>query len=727
MTKDKPETKHSRVIQVAVPRPLHAVYDYSVPTDLDIPVVGSRVKVPFARTITIGICVATCVETPHAKLKDIHEVLDDEAVVPAELVALAHWMTDYYHYPLGEVLATILPAAARKGAICRIDPPDHWRTTKPIFSNPRAKTQQALFDHLKQNGTCAGPDLIASGFSRQTLRKLLEQQQVERCSPPIAPIDETPPIPTDAQQRAISTVTARLGAFQPYLLEGVTGSGKTEVYLRTIAPVVEDGKQVLVLVPEIALTPQTLGRFARRFPGVGMLHSNMTDHERLQTWLKCSAGELNIVIGTRSAVFTPFAKLGLIIVDEEHDSSYKQQEGLRYSARDLAIKRAQTNKLPIVLGSATPSLESLYNVQLERSIKLPLPTRAGGAQMPKYRLIDMRGQEHRDGISTPLERVIRTHLDAQGQVLVFLNRRGFAPTLLCAGCGWQATCSDCDARLTLHRAPRGLVCHHCSLKFQVPENCEACRKNSLLPVGLGTQRTEQGLMDLFKATPIYRVDRDTTRTSQQLEAQFAKVNHGDPCIMIGTQMLAKGHHFPDVTLVAVLNADAGFLSPDFRAPERSAQLIVQVAGRAGRAKRPGEVWIQTFQPENPNLVRLIEQGYAGFAQMELQDRIKMGLPPAKPMALLRAESPNAKDAQELLTLFKHQLSVHKTEHPARPTIELLGPVPAPLTRVANRYRYQLMVLTTNRKQLHQALASIKKPKTHYSLRWSIDVDPYDSL
>jgi primosomal protein N' (replication factor Y) len=706
-----------RVIQVAVPRPLHAVYDYQVPQPLNIPNVGARVRVPFGRSATVGICVATQVETPHKQLKDVAEVLDSQPVVPTELMALAHWMTTYYHYPLGEVLATMLPAAARKGASCAIDEPDHWRICAIEFANKRAPAQRALFEHLATSGPVAGEELTSLGFTRQTLRTLANNGMVERCPVPDAQPAEQPPQAMSEQATAITAITADLEGFHAYLLDGVTGSGKTEVYLRSIEPVVAANGQVLVLVPEIALTPQTLGRFQRRFAKVGMLHSNLTDHERLQTWLKCAAGDLSILIGTRSAVFTPFQQLGLIIVDEEHDSSYKQQEGLRYSARDLATKRAQTNDIPIVLGSATPSLESLYNVDRERYKRLALPFRAAGAQMPQYQVIDMRGQSQIDGISVPLERVIRRHLDAQGQVLIFLNRRGYAPTLLCASCGWQAHCSDCDARLTLHRTPHQLVCHHCSLRFQVPDACEACGLHSLMPVGAGTQRTEDGLGRMFDDVPIYRIDRDTTRSNRRLEAQFAKINVGNRCIMVGTQMLAKGHHFPNVTLVAVLNADAGFCSPDFRAPERTAQLIVQVAGRAGRAERPGEVWIQSYQPENPNLQRLIEDGYPGFAAAELAERIKLGFPPAKPMAMLRAESANAEDAIRLLEQFKQQLN----------GIEVLGPVPAPIARIANRARYQLMLLAPTRPRLHTALRQIKAPKVPYTLRWSIDVDPYDSM
>ncbi len=706
-----------RVIQVAVPRPLHAVYDYQVPPQLDIPEIGSRVRVPFGRSATVGICVATDVETPHARLKDVAEVLDSTPVVTAELMALAHWMTSYYHYPLGEVLATMLPAAARKGASCVVDAPDHWCVCVAEFCNSRARSQQALFDYLQATGPSAGTDITAAGFNRQILRALVQGGHVERCAPDDAPVTEKPPEPSSAQAAAIAAITADLEGFHAYLLDGVTGSGKTEVYMQALQGVIDAGGQVLILVPEIALTPQTLRRFQRRFARVGMMHSNLSDHDRLQTWLKCAAGELSILIGTRSAVFTPFQQLGLIVVDEEHDSSYKQTDGLRYSARDLATKRAQTNDIPIVLGSATPSLESLFNVNRKRYQRLPLPDRAGGAQMPTYHIIDMRGQTQNDGISIPLERVIRGHLDADGQVLVFLNRRGYAPTLLCAACGWQAHCSDCDARLTLHRSPHQLICHHCMLRFQLPDTCEGCGLHSLMPVGVGTQRTEQGLRNMFDDVPVYRIDRDTTRSNRRLEEQFAKLNQGDRCIMVGTQMLAKGHHFPNVTLVAVLNADAGFCSPDFRAPERTAQLIVQVAGRAGRAERPGEVWIQSYQPECPILQRLINDGYAGFAAAELEARINVGFPPAKPMAMLRAEAADPSAALNLLEQFKAQLS----------GVEVLGPVPAPIARIANRSRFQLMLLAPNRQQLHAALARLTPPKVPHTLRWSIDVDPYDSL
>lgn len=719
-----PQADQNHVIQVAVPRPLHAVYDYAMPADLPLPAVGARVRVPFGRTETIGICTNTDVVQPHTKLKSVLAVIDEQAIVATELLELAHWMTTYYHHPLGEVLATILPAAARKGASTTIDPYDFWQLDQHDFDNPRAKAQMSLVAMLKEKGPTSGTSLVASGHTRATLRKLAETQVVSRTRPPLDQDLEKGPEPNTEQQTAIQKILtesqaelAQDSSYAAYLLDGITGSGKTEVYLRVIAAVIAAGRQALVLVPEIALTPQTVGRFERRFARVGVFHSGLTDHERLQTWLKCGTGEIDVLVGTRSAVFTSFRDLGVIIVDEEHDSSYKQQDGLRYSARDIAAKRAHTLKVPVIFGTATPSLESLHNAQRQRYQHLHLTERAGGAQLPTYHLIDLRGQILTDGMSPPLQHVIRRHLEQSSQVLVFLNRRGFAPTLLCASCGWQAMCPHCDARLTLHQAPPKLICHHCSTVLEVAKSCEQCHQHSLMPVGLGTQRTEAGLKALFPEIPVHRIDRDTTRTTRALEAQFERINHGGQCILVGTQMLAKGHHFADVTLVVILNADAGFLSPDFRAPERTAQLIVQVAGRAGRAQKPGEVWIQSYQPDNPTLRTLIEQGYSGFAEHELKVRQTVGMPPEYAMAMLRADAFDARDAQAFLEQCKASLR----------GIEVMGPVAAPLARIANRSRYQLMLLSPQRATLHAALRGLDPPKAHRALRWSIDIDPYDSL
>ena len=376
--------------------------------------------------------------------------------------------------------------------------------------------------------------------------------------------------------------------------------------------------------------------------------------------------------------------------------------------------------IPVVLGSATPSLESLHNVDLGRYRKLQLPLRAGSAEMPSFHLIDMRGQNTQQGISIPLQQVIKQHLAADNQVLVFLNRRGFAPTLLCTSCGWQAHCSDCDARLTLHQSPPQMSCHHCGLHFPIPNSCESCHAKTLTDVGVGTQKIEAGLSQMFSGTPIYRVDRDTIRTSRQLDLQLQKINAGASAILVGTQMLAKGHHFPNVTLVAILNADSGFCSPDFRAPERTAQTIVQVAGRAGRAEKTGQVWIQSYQPENPTLQMLINAGYPGFAEFELSQRKLAHFPPFQPMSIIRAESPQAELAQQFLTQVQQTLK-HNSD------CEILGPVPAPLARQANRWRYQLLLLANNRQQMHQTLQRLDLSAQPRQVRWSVDVDPYDSL
>ena len=719
-----------QVIQVAVPRPLHSVYDYHIEAEHPVPQVGARLLVPFGRSEVIGICISTEVANPHTSTKAVIEVLDTEAAIAPELLALAQWMQHYYHYPLGEVLATVLPSAARKGTVLEIKPeapPDLWHLTNANLISPRAKTQQAVVDHLARVGDAqSGEALEAAGFNRSMLRKLEGMGVLIRRAAPTQRQMTGPLAPSDEQQVAINGINAAVG-FNVFLLEGVTGSGKTEVYLQSMAAVLGAGKQVLVLVPEIALTPQTLDRFESRFGGTGMVHSGLGEGQRLQTWLRCRAGEIKVLIGTRSAVFTPFKNLGLIIVDEEHDSSYKQQEGLRYSARDLTVKRAQQLEIPLVLGSATPSLESFYNAKRERYRHILLTQRAGGATMPRYQTIDLRGQSLRSGLSDTLIRVIHSHLEANGQVLVYLNRRGFAPTLLCKACGWQNVCSDCDARLTLHRQPEQLICHHCNLRFALPKQCEKCGHHDLLPVGMGTQRAEEGLAELFPDIPLYRIDRDTTRSNAQLNSQLEKIQVGDPCIMVGTQMLAKGHHFPQVTLVAVINADAGFLSPDFRAPERTAQLIVQVAGRAGRAEKQGEVWIQSYQPENPLLQRLISQGYRGFAEAELTSRIQAGLPPAQPMAMLRAESIDPALARDFLSHCKASFeSAAKSLHNVT-GLDILGPIPAPMARLAKRTRFQLVVLAATRPELHRVLASLGHPKTHHSLRWSIDVDPYDAM
>ncbi len=728
-------TARDVVVRVAVPKPLPQLFDYLAPVGTATPVPGARVRVPFGRQTLTGICTALDPADPHPDPRPLRSVLDRDNVLGDELFALALWLSDYYQHPLGETFASLLPAAARRGEALEVRRAPVWRLSDVRPDLSRAPKQRDLVTHLERAGGSQSPaDLSAAGFSAAVVRGLAAKGVLvrDRAAPPAASgptpaaRDGSAPELNAEQRQVCEALLAGLGGFTPTLLEGVTGSGKTEIYLRTIDRVRQAGRQVLVLVPEIALTPQTVRRFERRFGAAARLHSNMTDAQRLDVWLRCRAGEVGILIGTRSAVLTPFRNLGLIVVDEEHDGSFKQQDGLRYSARDVAVKRAKDLAIPLLLGSATPSLESLHNAATGRYRHLQLRGRAGGAQMPSFQLLDIRGHSLDDGISDPLRQIIRRHLDAGGQALVFLNRRGFAPAYLCGGCGWQAQCPDCEMRMTLHLKPEALICHHCGRRERLPRDCPGCGRPELIAVGLGTQRTEEGLARLFPDVTCYRIDRDTTRSHRRLEAQLAAIRRGQPALLVGTQMLAKGHHFPNVTLVAVINADGGFLSADFRAPERTAQLIIQVAGRAGRAERPGEVWIQTYQPENPTLQSLIDEGYPGFARRELAHREAAGLPPFRPMALIRAEAAAAEPAQQFLQTLKARL---REAGPGRPgALEVLGPAAAPVPRVANRLRFQLLVLADSRAILHRALRPLSiEPPGQRAVRWSVDVDPYDTF
>ncbi|MFP6816895.1 MAG: primosomal protein N' [Pseudomonadales bacterium] len=713
-----------RVARVAVPVPLHRLFDYSVPASYPMPPIGARVAVQFGPQKLTGVCVDQNPEDAHDRLKPILNVLDHEPALPAELYELALWLAEYYQHPLGEVLASVLPIQARRGRDLSTEHPKVWATTGRHADLTRAPRQRELLDALRSTGPMTETAIRTAGFSRALIRAMAGKGliAIHEAKPDIQTEVSEPPLALNPEQ---STVLGELESlppgFAPALLEGVTGSGKTEIYLRLIQRLRLQGKQVLVLVPEIALTPQTVGRFERRFGvqgAVASLHSNLSDRERLQTWLKCRSGEVSVLIGTRSAVLAPFKNLGLIVVDEEHDGSFKQQDGLRYSARDVAVKRAQTLKIGLLLGSATPSLESLNNARSGRYLHLHLRHRVLGATLPTFHLIDIRGQTLNDGLSDELVRTLKRHLDQGGQTLVFLNRRGFAPSYLCPRCGWQAICPHCEMRMTLHLSPQALICHHCNYRQRLPHTCPDCAGEHLIAVGVGTQRTEAGLARLFPDIPLYRIDRDTTRSQKRMEAQFESIRQGLPAILVGTQMLAKGHHFPKVTLVAVINADGGFMSADFRAPERTAQLIIQVAGRAGRAEDPGEVWIQTYQPDSALLRSLMEHGYSGFADRELAVRQNSGLPPYRPMALVRAEAANPDAANDYLAQLRTRLGA---------PLEVLGPAPAPVVRVANRFRFQLLVLADDRTKLRRGLRVLRAAEPVAGVRWSLDIDPYDTF
>ena len=667
------------------------------------------------------------------KLKPVLEILDAEAVLDTELLQLLKWASQYYQHPIGDTLFTALPVLLRKPDTPTIGHTLVWELTDAGQQvNPaslqRAPRQASVM--MKLNAANAGLGREDLSVPRSVLRTLENKGWIKRRAaasmPPLATDRCTHPPPlTAAQQQALETIRQTCDHFQTYLLEGVTGSGKTEVYLQLIAPLLSRGRQVLILVPEIGLTPQLVDRFQQRFDvNIAVLHSGLNDARRLNAWQNASSGRAPLVLGTRSAIFTPIPRLALIIVDEEHDASLKQQDGFRYSARDLAIWRARQLDIPVILGSATPALESLHNARQQRYRHLLLPERAGTALQPKMQLLDIRQQGMKGLLSTSLLQHMALHLKKQGQVLLFLNRRGYSPVLLCHDCGWIAECKRCDARLTLHQHCNELRCHHCGSQRAVDRFCPQCGSSELISIGEGTERIEAALEEHFPQYPVLRIDRDTTRRKGQLENALQTAKNGVARILLGTQMLAKGHHFPKVTLVAILDADQGLFSNDFRASERMAQLIIQVAGRAGRAEKPGEVIIQTHHPDHPLLRQLIEHGYSAFAEEALQEREEARLPPFSHLALLRAEATASHAPRDFL-----DEALQLAKPMAGDTVQLWGPVTAPMERRAGRYRMQLMLQSAHRGTLQQLLRrwlpAVEKLKSARKVRWSIDVDPVD--
>jgi primosomal protein N' (replication factor Y) len=727
-------------IQVAVPTPLRQTFTYLAPDGIDVDHMtpGCRVSVPFGRRNLVGVVCALHAHTDQARgrLKHIKQLIDSEPLWSTELWQMLLWAAQYYQHPLGDVLQTALPTLLRQGKPAQPATTKVWHLTEDgqaaMATLTRAPRQRALLQLLTQHpqGLAQAVMLADQPGATEILKRLLDKGwlrcEVQTISPtmPTRNVEAGPELHAE-QLAAVSAVSAAFGSYQAFLLEGVTGSGKTEVYLQLIAQCVAQGKQALVLVPEIGLTPQMIRRFEKRLAcTIAVLHSGLNDSERLAAWLAAKQGEVAVVLGTRSAIFTPLQTPGLIIIDEEHDASFKQQEGFRYSARDLAVWRAHHNHIPIVLGSATPSIESLYNVARERFTLLQLTERAGGAQPPSKQLLDVRAQPMHEGLSDRLLQRLRQHLDNNNQVLLFLNRRGFAPTLMCHDCGWIATCQRCDSHMTFHQRDQRLRCHHCGAERRAEQQCAHCESENLLTVGAGTERIETALRERFPDTEIIRIDRDTTRRRGSLEAMLHKIKNGQRQILIGTQMLAKGHHFPNVTLVGILDADQGLHSAEFRAPERMAQQILQVAGRAGRAEQAGEVIIQTHHPDHPLLLSLIRSGYNAFARELLKERQAAALPPFTAMALFRAEAVERSAPLDFLEQVRQLLQPHINKH-----IMLFGPMPAPMEKRAGRYRAQLVVQAAQRTQLQHLLASmlprIESVKSG-KVRWSIDVDPIDT-
>ena len=731
-------TKTTTILQVAIDTPLRRVFDYLPPPiqAQEFPPLGVRVAVPFGRQRLIGILVGIASESavPLLKLKAALEFLDERPVYDPITFELLRWASEYYHHPIGEVYAAALPVSLRLGQPA-LGSTERWRLTElgsqelAHPSSRRAPQQRALLAWLADRPNAATYDL-SELFKPAQLKNLQLRGWIVGSTTEdlraVGPIQVRPVglALTGAQSQAVATILSTLSSFGVHLLYGVTGSGKTEVYLRIIAAAIETGGQALVLVPEIALTPQLVDRFRQRFTaGVAVVHSGLTDAERRDAWRSAHRGQARIIIGTRSAVFTSLPRLALIVVDEEHDASYKQHEGFRYSARDLSVMRARGAGVPVILGSATPSLESLENALSGRYVQHLLPQRPGAAQPPRMSLVDLRRHAADQGLSTPAMQAMDQHLRAGGQVIVFLNRRGYAPGLFCNACGWVAPCAHCDARMTLHRRAQQLRCHHCGAQAPVPTICASCGQ-ALLPVGQGTERVEETLARLFPDIPLARLDRDTASARGSIKTVLDRVHSGEARILVGTQMLTKGHHFPEVTLVVILDADQGLFASDFRATERLAQTITQVAGRAGREARAGEVMIQTEFPEHPLLNRLITDGYESFASSALEERREAGWPPYSRLALLRAE---AKDGAGLDSFLKAAAELGHAL--GERDIKILGPATALIARRADHFRAHLLIETAARPTLQRFLNSwlphveaLRGPK---GLRWSIDVDPLE--
>ncbi|MDR3491129.1 MAG: primosomal protein N' [Gammaproteobacteria bacterium] len=726
------------ILRIAVPTPLRRSFDYLAPTGCDLTRLqpGMRVRIPFHNRQMVGILLEVCDQSEFAvhKLKQAVEIIDDYPVVSADVMQLCLWAAEYYHHPLGDVLETALPTLLRQGKPLALSQETYWTVTPEALaldftSLNRSPRQQELLSWLIQHPEGVSKRQIKERDIPSTMMNTLCKKgwatKISKDDILIPSLEIPEPALTlnAAQQHAVTVINAAEN-FHVFLLDGVTGSGKTEVYLQAISAVLAKGKQVLVLVPEIGLTPQTLERFRKRFSvPVVALHSGLTDKERLNAFLNTQYDHAKIIIGTRSAIFSPFKNLGLIIVDEEHDLSFKQHDGFRYHARDLAIMRAQSNNISIVLGSATPSLETLCRTQQGRYQHLRLPERAGDANIPVFSVLDIRKQHLEEGISQSLLSAMKTHLDKGDQVMLFLNRRGFAPVFMCHSCGWMAKCQRCDSRLTYHSEPSRLHCHHCDSRRSIPKKCDACGENDLQIIGLGTERLEQALQKHFPNFSIARIDRDSTQRKGSMENLLEKIQSGEHQILIGTQMLAKGHHFPNVTLVGIIDTDGGFFSSDFRALERMGQLILQVAGRAGRVSKPGTVVLQTHHPDHPLLHQLLRESYHFFATTLLQERAQALLPPYAFLALFRAEAHDAEQAHQFLQHIK------KITDTFAEKMSIWGPVAAPMAKRSGRYRMQLLFQADQRpllqRYLKKLLPEIEKIPSKHQVRWSLDVDPLE--
>ena len=721
--------------------PLRRHYDYVIGENFRqvefLP--GTRVSVPFGRRKDqVGMVLGVVDQSPLQpdQLKSVSKVIDYEPLFSPRHFELLCWAADYYHYPVGEVLFSTLPGLLRKGKSVERGYDEIFRVSAEGGKTDPGNNAPAQIALLRILRSCPG------GLTRQELRTkqtqyakplkaLLEKGLVRRLiagvAGPVAAETEDRGFALNQRQiQAINSITAKTEAHHTHVLQGITGSGKTEVYIEAVRRVIEQNRQALILVPEIGLTTQFIDRLKRRLPvDIRVQHSALNETERLRNWLAARNGEAAVIIGTRSAVWTPLKSPGIYVVDEEHDPSYKQESGFRYSAKDIAIVRGKLDNVPVVLGSATPSLETLKNIRSRKYGEQHLPTRASGAKPPEISFINLRNEPVSGAVSKTLLDEIAITLEKNNQVLLFLNRRGYAPVILCHSCGWYAECGHCSVKMTYHKDKNRLICHHCDARRVLPARCPNCDEAELIEVGHGTQRLDQTLTEHFPDARILRIDRDSTRRKGSMERMIKEITTGKADILIGTQMLAKGHHFPRLTLVGIIDADAGLLSTDFRASERLAQLIVQVSGRAGREDRPGVVFIQTHFPEHPLLQTLVAQGYDQFAGLLLAERKKAQLPPYSYLALLGAEAAGREAAEKFLHEARNRLKQCSAD------LRIFGPVNAPIEKRRGHYRNQLLIQSANRNVLRKAMAQwcrlLESIPGANRTRWSLDIDPQDML
>lgn len=726
-------------VEVAIPVPMRQLFTYAISEKLQVPAlqIGERVIVPFGSRQVIGIITqfqSEC-DVPSNKLKSVLARVDNGFHLSPSLIKFLTACANYYHHPIGDVFQQALPVLLRKIEPPKVNRPTHWLCTDLVTDEnltklaSKAPKQHSLLSLIQSHEKISWVELRTLGYSKTQLNALRDkhyiveqEQKIQEFTWHNNGLVANNKLNLSVEQAVIvAAVNQSITTFSCHLIDGVTGSGKTEVYLQAMEKVLAANKQVLVIVPEIGLTPQMLMRFEQRFKvPIYLHHSALNDNERLMTWIAAQQNEAAIIIGTRSAVFSPLHHLGMIIVDEEHDSSLKQQDSFRYHARDIAILRARQLNIPILLGSATPSLESLQNALTGKYHYHQLLKRAGKSNIANIALIDVAQQQMEYGLSGTLKFEIKQTLERGEQVLLFLNRRGYAPAINCQECHWIANCQRCDKSYTLHQGQQLLICHHCGDQQRVPYQCPSCGSVRITPIGHGTEQLQDRIGELFEGYSIVRIDRDSTRKKGELAKLLQEVTDKKHQILVGTQMLAKGHHFPDVTLVAVLDVDGALFSFDFRAAEQMAQLLIQVAGRAGRESKPGKVLVQTHYPEHPLLQDLVNNGYQHFARHALIEREQAILPPFSYQALFRAEANYPSYPEKFLKSLCFE--------PIN-GCEFAGPVPAAMEKKAGKYRFHLIVQSKNRKDLHlgvhQLLQRAMASELTNKVRWTLDIDPHD--